>query len=296
VSLTDIFFVGSGAVGALSTNSAELDVGSGLDPAEGIVADSATLDSTSEIQFQINGEGTTAGEDYSQLVSTGAIELGSSSLVVHVAPPSPKSSVCPSLYPGRTFTFVSTTGTLSGTFVNAPEGGPEIPIRFAERCSQISQKMRIEYSRSGDTHTVTGTVEAAAQDKQEEEATKKKHEEEIKKEEALKKPPPIFGSPVPAPITGNIEATSREAEATKKHQEEAAAATATKKRQEEETAAAAAKKQEEEKSKSKPPTRAQLLAKALKQCKKQPKKRAKCEVAARKKYGSSAKSKKGKKK
>jgi hypothetical protein len=82
-----------------------------------------------------------------------------------------------------------------------------------------------------------------------------------------------------------------EAAATKKQEEEAAAlkkrqeeeAAATKKRQEEE---ALKRKLEEEKAKPRPLTRAQLLARALKQCKKQPKqKRAKCVAQAHKKYG-----------
>jgi hypothetical protein len=90
--------------------------------------------------------------------------------------------------------------------------------------------------------------------------------------------------------------SEEEAIAAKKHQEEEAAAAAAKKRQEEEAAAAAAKKRQEEeaqkhreeetKTKSKPLTRAQLLANALKTCKKgSKKKRAKCEATARKKYG-----------
>ncbi len=80
------------------------------------------------------------------------------------------------------------------------------------------------------------------------------------------------------------------AAAAKKHQEEAAtaAAAAAKKHQEEEAEAAEAKKrQDEKKAKSKPPTRSQLLAKALKQCKKaKPKhKRMQCEKLAKNKYG-----------
>jgi hypothetical protein len=102
------------------------------------------------------------------------------------------------------------------------------------------------------------------------------------------------------------EAKRQEEEAaTKKHQEEAATAAAVKKHQEEEAlamaaatkknqeevAAVAKKYQEEEKLKSKP-TRAQLLTKALKQCKKAPKhKRGKCETAAKKKYGHKGKKK-----
>ena len=49
----------------------------------------------------------------------------------------------------------------------------------------------------------------------------------------------------------------------------------------------------ESKPKPKPPTRAQLLAKALKACKKKPKKqRAACESQAKRKYGTKAKPKK----
>jgi hypothetical protein len=95
-----------------------------------------------------------------------------------------------------------------------------------------------------------------------------------------------------------LEEEAATAAAAKKHQEEEAAAAAAKKHQEEE-AAAAKKRQEEEEAKAKaankPPTKAQLLAKALKACKKQPKKkRAKCEATARKKYGSKNKKKKKK--
>lgn len=88
---------------------------------------------------------------------------------------------------------------------------------------------------------------------------------------------------------GNEEAQHKaEAEAAqRKAQEEAAA----KKRQEEE----AATKNNVLGTKSKTPTRAQLLAQALKVCKKEPKKkRAKCEAAAKKKYGPKKKTKKKK--
>jgi hypothetical protein len=282
VSLRHIFFIGSGALGPLSTDEAELVV------EEHIKTASATFDAASHVGFEIYTEGTTAGTDYSQLASTGTVELGGSSLLVHVAqPPKKKASEpeppCPSLVPGQTYTFVSTTGTLSGSFAKTLESEPEISVEFAETCSQRSQKMRIEYNRTGTTHTVTGIVEAAAKEKQ---------EEESKKEEALRNPPKVFESPQPTPITGDVEATSREAtaraEAARKAQEEAAAAAAATKHREEE----ADTKQEEGKSESKPPTRAQLLSKALKQCEKQSKKkRAKCEATAKKKYGPKRKAK-----
>jgi hypothetical protein len=87
------------------------------------------------------------------------------------------------------------------------------------------------------------------------------------------------------------EATATAA-AAKKHQEEEAIATAAVAKKHQEEAAAIAKKyQEEEKLKSKS-TRAQLLTKALKQCKKEPRhKRGKCETAAKKKYGGKGKKK-----
>jgi hypothetical protein len=107
--------------------------------------------------------------------------------------------------------------------------------------------------------------------KQNEEA-QKKHQEEVKQqEEALNK-------------------RHQEEAASKKHEEEVNAQTAAKKYQEEAAAKQhqeeAKKKEEEGKAKSKPPTRTQLLSKALAQCKKQPKsKRTQCEARAEKKYG-----------
>jgi hypothetical protein len=85
----------------------------------------------------------------------------------------------------------------------------------------------------------------------------------------------------------------------KRQEEEAAGAAAGKKRQEEEAAAAAAakKRQEEQKTKSKPLTRAQMLGKALMQCKgdSSKHKRVQCEKLAKEKYGSRRKDKHGKK-
>jgi hypothetical protein len=110
-------------------------------------------------------------------------------------------------------------------------------------------------------------------------------------------------------ITGaDLEAKRQEEEAAtaaavKKRQEaEAATAAAVKKRLEEEAATAAAvkKRQEEEaaaKAKSKQLTRGQLLARALKQCKKSKSKhkRMQCEKLAKKKYGGQEKPKTHKK-
>jgi hypothetical protein len=294
VSLSHVFFVGSGAVGQLITSDADLDVGS---PAEGIEAASVRLDSASHVEFGITGKGSSAHVDYSQLLSQGSVELAGAKIEAVVRPPR-KGQPCPTLAPGQKYTFVSAAGQLSGAFSNAPENGQEISIRFATACSQISQTMQIAYHESGGTQTVTGTVEGAAYKHKEEEATTKQKEEEAAKrkreEEALKNPPPRFESPVPESILGNVEAASREAaakaQAARKAQEEAersAREAGERAGREAGEQAAAKKKLEEEKAKAKPLTHAQLLAKALKQCKKEkPKsKREKCEETAKKKYG-----------
>ena len=154
VSLNHIYLQGSGAVGALQSSHSELGVGVGGYPAEGIEADSATFDSASELFFHISGVDTSAGKGYSQLISHGPIELGGSTLKVRVEPG--EELWCPALPPGLQYTLVSTTGTLSGIFGNAPEGS-EIPIEFAKNCTQVSQNMRIAYT----AHSVIGTVIAA---------------------------------------------------------------------------------------------------------------------------------------
>jgi hypothetical protein len=161
VTLRNLFFRGTGAVGALSTDNATLDVGSGTYPTGGLEASSVTLDPTTGVLFEITGGGATARTDYSQLVSTGAVELGGQ-VGVFVSEPSAK-AVCPVLQRGQQYTFISTTAPLSGVFSNAPEHSfEELPIQFAKSCGQHSQTMRITYSTTGSVHTVTGTVEAEA--------------------------------------------------------------------------------------------------------------------------------------
>jgi hypothetical protein len=253
VELSHVFFAGSGAVGPLTTDSADLDVGS---PAADLEVTSAKLDAASHVEFNVVGDGMTAQTDYSQLLSRGPIELASSKVEVVVRPPK-EGKPCPVLAPGQTYTFVSTTGDLSGVFANAPEHGAEIPIRFAVACQQISQKLQIKYHETGGTETVTGTVEeAAATKKQEEEAAaKKKHEEEEAKkreEEAASKKSIEEGATREANEAPRLE-EEREAKAREEAERPAkeAAASAAKEREIREAGEragqeAAAKKKEEE--------------------------------------------------
>jgi hypothetical protein len=154
VSLSHIFLVGSGAVGSLTTNDAELSVGNGH-PTGGIRARSVSFDPASEVEFEITGSGAVADTDYSQLSSSGQVGLNGSSVGVVVAP---VAGSCPELTVGRTYTFVSTTGGLLGVFGDAAEGA-ELPLRYAKGCAkQASKYLRTEYHESGGTQTVTATV------------------------------------------------------------------------------------------------------------------------------------------
>jgi outer membrane biosynthesis protein TonB len=227
VNLSHIFFTGNGDLGPLTTSDADLDVGS---PDHYIEVASATLDAASHVEFNITGEGTAPQVDYSQLVSRGAIELAGAKLEA-VVRPSKKGEPCPTLTPGETYTLVSTIGTLSGSFSNAPEHGAEIPIRFAEACKQLTQTMRIAYHENGGTETVTGTVEAEVKEKQEAEERQRDKEtqearerQESKEEETRRK--------------------NEEAAVAKKREEEAAVAAG--RHQEEELAAVIAKEFQEE--------------------------------------------------
>jgi hypothetical protein len=155
VALSHVAMLGSGSVGALTTSDADVGVGSGH-PTGGIEARSATLDASSEVEFEITGTGTVADSDYGQLSSGGAVALGGATVSVFVAPTSGTS--CPTLSPGQKYTFVSANGVLSGSFGNVA-GGAEIPVRFSKSCSSHpSVHLRVAYHRSGGVETVTGTV------------------------------------------------------------------------------------------------------------------------------------------
>ena len=82
VVLSHVFFTGTGTVGALTANHATLKVGSHTESAGALEASSVKLDSGSGVLFEIMDSGTTARTDYSQLVSTGSVELAGPIVVV----------------------------------------------------------------------------------------------------------------------------------------------------------------------------------------------------------------------
>jgi hypothetical protein len=156
VRVNHVFFYGAGGIGPLSTTGAEMYLAVASEatrPAEGTLeAASATLDPASSMTFEIANTGATPGTDYARLLSRGTIALNGAELRVSVGEES-----CATLSPGRSYMLVSTTGELSGAFGNASEGA-EVPIEFLSKCGSVQQTMRIAYSESGPTQTVTGTV------------------------------------------------------------------------------------------------------------------------------------------
>ncbi len=155
VDLRNVYFAGAGAVGALTVENSTITVGNDAQPAGGIASSSVALDSDSGAIFQITGSGTTAQVDYSQLASNGPVSLNGSSANVVVVPVAGR---CPELVTGQTYTFISTTGGLSGSFGNAGEGA-ELPLTYAEGCAQQASKhLQIAYYERGGTQTVTAKV------------------------------------------------------------------------------------------------------------------------------------------
>lgn len=128
-------------------------------------------------------------------------------------------------------------------------------------------------------------VEAEQRDEEalKQEETLEKQEEALQKLEAtLKKQEAV--------LKGAEEHAKQLAGEAREHEDEAAAQLAATVKRYQEEVDAAKKQLAAIEAKTHPPTRAQLLAKALKQCKMQPKnKRAQCKVKAEKKYGHKAK-------
>jgi hypothetical protein len=156
VALKDIQFTGVGTLGALSTSNVNMFVGIPYNQGASytnrkLQVASATFGPRTRVALAVNPSlGSTPGVHSGLIASSGAIDLGGADVSLNFT------GVCPQV--GTTYTIVSTTGTLSGSFagVNA-EGqrgfgcGPDSPP------TQLSYRLR--YNRTGSPQTVTATVE-----------------------------------------------------------------------------------------------------------------------------------------
>lgn len=179
---------------------------------------------------------------------------------------------------------VSPLGTAATTFTAtlSQSGSVQTPNEyegpFGERLKAVPE------GRHGSSGLVSTGVEAALTIKtnvpvevramslaevEAEEAAARQREQKQREEEALAK-----------------KRQEEEAAAARKHQEEIAAATAAAIKAQEEAAAQKKREEEQHRHKAKHLTRGQLLAKALRQCRKEPKRRrARCVARAHKRYG-----------
>jgi hypothetical protein len=161
------------ATGPLTGHEALLELsGGGIGPvvAESTVVrpigvlglDGLSLDSASAVTVGLDGTGTVAGTDFNQVAGSGALDLGGAALELVAKETVPFSGQCERPTVGTVATIVSTSGSLSGTFGNAPESGTVItnecfiPTGGGSEAAAFSY--RIDYHRSGSPETVTATV------------------------------------------------------------------------------------------------------------------------------------------
>jgi hypothetical protein len=125
---------------------------------------SLSLDATSILGPQIRVQGTQPGTDYDQITSTGTVALGGAVLQLESlsgeAGPVYHEEGCPSPPVGQVYTLISTTGSLTGTFSNAPNGDTVVAycppsVTVGE---PIAYSYRINYNAAGSPKTVTATA------------------------------------------------------------------------------------------------------------------------------------------
>ncbi len=172
----------------------------------------------------------------------------------------------------------------------ANPGELQIKHKFVSRCKAGKCKvtLTVEDTAAEGTPAKT-TFEIAVNESRVEEAQHQKEAEEKAALEVKEAKEKQEASEKAAKEAQEAKERQAAAEKAAKEAQEAKAAKEAKEKEEQ-------KKREEEAKNKKAPTRAQLLAKALKTCKKESKsKRAKCEATARKKYGPKGKKKRKKK-
>jgi hypothetical protein len=121
-----------------------------------------TLDATSNVEFDIDGNNTSAGVDSSRLTTTGTVSFGGAQIALWQAQDSGK---CDTLTPGETFTVVQ-GGTLSGQIKVGGKlispGQSATETFQSDNCSSAAKtSATVSYSASAITATITGSPAAA---------------------------------------------------------------------------------------------------------------------------------------
>ncbi len=166
------------ATGPINANGSELTLGgsvigpvtmtdSVLEPSESLSLPSLSLDSASTLRMHADISGNNQSDE---IRSTGALSLGDSGLAV--IPTDDPGSTCPPPNVGQTYTLLSTTGSLNGTFgsysvFGNPTNNPLLIPCFdgnhktgpEEETAARVYLYRINYNTTGSPKTVTATVQ-----------------------------------------------------------------------------------------------------------------------------------------
>jgi hypothetical protein len=151
VDLSDAGIFGTGAVGALTSDGGAVSPGY---PTGSLAVDgSAMFANDSVFQPLIGGA---PGTDSSELTANGQVSLGSNTDLDIQSTDTDNS--CPTLTTGTTYTLISTTGTISGTFADAASN----ELVSMDCTGSPVPKLWIEFHTTGSPETVTATVAGPA--------------------------------------------------------------------------------------------------------------------------------------
>jgi Divergent InlB B-repeat domain len=145
VQLTDAAIFGAGTIGPVTSTGGAITAGAPLGSLR--VNGDLTLDSASALQFAITDSGATAGTDYSQLAVSGSANLANAMLDITGTD---LADDCPTLTGGAVETLLTTTGSLTGTFANIPNGA----VVQLDCAGATDPNVQINYT----AHAVTATA------------------------------------------------------------------------------------------------------------------------------------------
>jgi hypothetical protein len=165
LTLHDLIFESSTATGPITAVDSELTLSgssgaaamahSHLAPRGLLSLPSLSLDAASVLELVI-AQGTQPGTDYDQITSTGTVALGGAMLELNT---SHAGESCPSPPVGQVDTLITTTGSLVGTFSNAPNGSTVVSYCYGHDVfPERWYSYRINYNTATSPETVTATI------------------------------------------------------------------------------------------------------------------------------------------
>ena len=146
-------FALDGSIGPTTMAAGIVQIGESDQAGTLAVSGSVSINGQSELLAYINGPGTTAGTDYSQITATGDVSLGGAALLLGDGEV-PGTNACERLDLGDVLTLVKTSGTLSGAFAGVSDGAT-VPLHcFGVGGAPPSVTIHYDYVHG----TVTATV------------------------------------------------------------------------------------------------------------------------------------------